>query len=294
MNKGRVLKQQKGLYTIETKDKKITTGYASSKLRKDGIRVLAGDNVVFVENDDGTIYITDVVDRRNTFLRPPVANIDTLVLVVAAAQPQPDTYNIDCILAIADASSVKPIIVVTKIDLAEYANLSKIYQEIGYEVFEVNALKDYNKELYESLDGICVFTGQSGVGKSTLINSLFPHLELEMGELSERLGRGKNTTRHTELFPMGEGLYLADTPGFSSLDFLNFDILELEDFEEYSFPEFSELKGNCKFRGCTHLREEGCEVIVAAESDAVKMSRYESYKKLKNELMLKEERKYER
>lgn len=293
MEKGRILKQKKGLYTLETVDGTQKSGYAGSKLRKNGVKLLAGDIAEYVLNDDDTIFIVDIEERKNAFIRPPISNVDLLVLVVAAAEPTPDYYNIDCVLAVADAAGVKPLIVINKTDLDDASETVELYKSCGYDAFNMSALSEkIDPEFYESLKGVCVFTGQSGVGKSSLLNKYFPNLDLETGELSEKISRGKNTTRHTELFNAGNGLYVADTPGFGMLDFINFDLLSQEDFEAFSFPEFTDYKIKCKYRGCTHLKEEGCALIAAVKEEKVKPSRYESYKKLKNDLLQKESMKY--
>ena len=296
MIKGIVLKQQKGLYTVEAEDGTKLLGYAGSKLRKNGVKLLAGDIILYTINPDGTIFITDIEPRKNDFIRPPVANVDTIVLVVATAEPEPDYYNIDSVLAMADAAQAKSVIVFNKTDIADAESFLQVYTSSNYKVVALSALDNslVCSDLYNCLEGVCVFTGQSGVGKSTLINKLFPELEVETGELSERIRRGKNTTRHTELFPLGNGLYLADTPGFSSIDFLSFDILKLADFEENCFPELLEFKDKCKFRGCSHLKEDGCAVISAVQDGLVQKTRYESYSKLKRVLLQKEANKYAR
>ncbi|OGO89023.1 MAG: ribosome small subunit-dependent GTPase A [Clostridiales bacterium GWF2_38_85] len=288
MQNGRVLKQQNGLYTIEDENGISRVGNAGSKIRKEGYKILAGDFVEYILNTDNSIFINSLLERKNSFIRPPVANLDTLFIVVATDEPAPDFYNIDSMLSITEANNVNPIIVVNKIDIKSQNEICSIYEKCGYKVYSICGNKeDGIDELKNSIEGVCAFAGQSGVGKSTIMNQLFPELLLEVGEISQRIQRGKNTTRITELFKINKDTYVADTPGFGMIDFINFDLLTLEQLNEKAFPEFTPYKNNCKFRNCTHLKEESCAVISAVRENIIPASRHENFIRLHDELSSK-------
>lgn len=237
---------------------------------------------------DGTgIAIDRVIDRRCALIRPPMANLEVLFVTFAAASPDPLTDTIDKLIAIAEFNRIEPVIVITKCDLSPSSaeNLQKIYRMAGFTVFctglgeldETAKLKDY---IDTSLEGkVAAFSGASGVGKSTLLNRLFPSLGLETGEISHRIERGKNTTRYVELYPLSEAAdcgFLADTPGFTMLDFERFDFFEKEDLP-LTFREFLPHIGTCKFTKCSHTKEQGCSIVEAVRNGEIAKSRHQSF-----------------
>ncbi len=281
---GLVLSTLNGIYTLECNDEKYICR-CGTKIRKNDGRILAGDRVIFRDNGDGNGFVTSLIPRKNHLVRPPVANIDLLAMVVAPKNPAPYLYNIDLLTVIAEKNGIECAIIITKDDLGDTSEIRDVYSKTPFKIIETSSAEkrgiDNVKEL---LNGkVCVLCGASGVGKSTLINTLFPHLELETGELSERISRGKNTTRVTELFPLGCGTYLADTPGFTAVNtelYCTIDYKELQNL----FPEFGEHKCDCRYSDCTHTKETECGIAYAVEKGLVSLERHESYKKLYAEL----------
>lgn len=255
--------------------------------RKRGIHPLVGDHVV-VEEDEKSAVIMEVKTRKNELVRPPIANVDQALLVFSIVEPDFSTHLLDRFLTVIESHRIEPIICLTKKDLANEANLESVaekaryYEKIGYQV-----LTTYIDEpglagqLAPILKGkVTVLAGQSGVGKSTLLNTVLPSLSLKTGEISDALGRGKHTTRHVELLEMADGL-VADTPGFSSLE-LNH--LEKEQLSS-QFVEFHEASVDCKFRGCLHLNEPQCAVKELVETGNIASFRYDNYLYFLNEIM---------
>lgn len=280
MINGVIIKEKNGLYTVWS-DGDALQCRAGSRVRKGGIRLMAGDRVEVEPNDDGTGFITAALERENHLTRPHVANVGAFVIVVAAKSPAPYLYNIDKLTVMAERAGIETVIAVNKCDLDDGEELVRIYDGAGYKTFRlsaaegtgVDALRDYLK------GKTAVFAGASGVGKSSLLNALYSGLNAETGELSKKIVRGKNTTRHTEFFAVGKNTFIADTPGFTMLDE---DKLGVEDKEKVfdCFPEFEKYFGECRFRGCTHLKEDGCAVIAAVKAGKVAESRHDSYVKL--------------
>src|SRR5699024_9449852 len=244
------------------------------------ISPLVGDFVKFEldENDEG--YITEIESRTNELIRPPIANVDQAVIVSSVKNPEFNPKLLDRFLVLIESAGIKPIIFVTKMDLVNEEELNIIqkikndYEDIGYD-FQLLSIKQSNEQ-HKLLDyfpnQITVIAGQSGVGKSSVLNTLLPSLELKTADISKSLGRGKHTTRHVELLKINEGL-VADTPGFSSLDFSNIEQDELTDY----FPEMRERKQYCKFRGCMHDKEPKCAVKLAVKNEEISSNRYEHY-----------------
>ncbi len=242
-----------------------------------------------VPSPDGTaISIDRICTRKNALIRPPMSNLDVLFVTMAAATPTPILETVDKLISIAEFNRIEPVIVITKSELnEEYANeLARIYQGAGFDTFcvgigmeeELKALDAYIKNTVRN-GKIAAFSGASGVGKSTLLNRLFPHLGLETGEISRRIERGKNTTRCVELYPLGEGSncgYLADTPGFTMLDFERFDFFEKDDLP-MTFREFLPLIGECKYTKCSHTTEQGCAIVGAVKRGEIASSRHQSF-----------------
>ncbi len=281
---GLILSGKNGRYTVEA-DGSIVICRSGTRVRKNDGKILAGDKVIFRDNGDGNGFITSLLPRKNSLIRPPVANIDLLAMVVAPKDPAPYLYNIDLLTVIAQKNDIECAVIISKSDLADCANIREVYRKTPFKVLETSSTdKKGIEEVRELLKGkICVLCGASGVGKSTLINSLYPHLELETGELSEKISRGKNTTRTTELFPLGNGTYLADTPGFTAVNTELYCAIDHKELHTL-FPEFSSYKSNCRYNDCTHTKEIECGINEAVKKNLIAESRHESYNKLYVEL----------
>ena len=286
---GIVIKGLGGLYEVLTDDGEHVSARGKGVLKRDEGKLLIGDRVS-VEVDEsgrGETVIAQILPRRNALIRPPLANVSVMVLVASACDPLPSLENIDRLLAVCDYLDILPVLAVSKRDLDETAAdaLAALYQRAGYRVFLLSSLSGEGTDallscLKECLaeGGIAAFAGASGVGKSTLLSALFPHLALATGGLSEKTRRGRHTTRSVELFPSFGG-FVADTPGFSLLDFERFDFLPFEALLS-AFREFLPYIGQCRYDDCTHLKEEGCAVLAAVREGSIAPSRHESYEKL--------------
>lgn len=281
---GKILKEKKGLYSVLAEGDEFLCR-AGSRIRKEGVRLLAGDNVLFELNPDGSGFITEAEPRRNCLVRPLVANVDALVIVAAVCSPDPYLLNIDKLAVTGELSGIEVAIAVNKCDLRSPDELVGIYGRVGYKCFPLCADNGWGVEEFKSYLGgkTAVFAGASGVGKSSLLNALYPEFSAETGGLSAKISRGKNTTRHTELFKTGENTFIADTPGFTMLDTERLGVDEARDLI-LRFPETEAVRELCRYRGCTHVREEGCAVIEAVGRGEIPKSRHESYVKLYEEL----------
>lgn len=273
-----ILKSIGGFYYVKSGDEVIECK-AKGKFRNLSLSPVAGD-IVDTEFDGSTNVITKIYPRKNKFIRPPFANLDLLVLVISTIDPAPNYLVIDKMCAIAENKDVQVIMVITKTDMAEYENIRSVYAKAGFKVFYTGADDDGQlEEIRREMQGkLCVFSGNSGVGKSTLLNKLFPHLSLETGITSKKLGRGKHTTRRVEIFET-DGCMVADTPGFSSVELVDDNFISKDDLQ-YAFVEFAPYLGNCKFADCRHINEIGCAVKGAVDGGEIPQSRYESYKAL--------------
>ena len=250
-------------------------------LRKRGISPVAGDNVSISVIDSNTGWIEDVWQRRNFLFRPPVANIDILVVVASIAEPNPNILVIDKMVATAEKNNIETIIVITKSDLNDTSYIEEIYKKSLFEVFAVSNITGQGiEQIKKRLKGkLCALCGNSGVGKSSLLNSLDPKYDLETGKISKKLGRGRHTTRAVEIFSLDFGARVVDTPGFSSLDFkINKDELA------GCFREFEPYLTKCKFSSCSHIKEHGCAVIEAVRHGAITAERYKSYCEIYDEI----------
>ncbi|MGN1401713.1 MAG: ribosome small subunit-dependent GTPase A [Bacillus sp. (in: firmicutes)] len=279
MPEGKIIKALSGFYYVMDGDKTIQCR-GRGVFRKQKITPLVGDSVVFEYEREREGTIVDILERKNELVRPPISNVDQAILVFSAVEPAFSPVLLDRFLVLIEENDIDALIVISKIDLVEDQEkqeeiemYKKAYEKIGYPVITTSsATKEGMKELLPYLKGkISVFAGQSGVGKSTLLNTLDPMLDLKTNNISSHLGRGKHTTRHVELIMIEDGL-VADTPGFSSLDFT----LDEEDLS-YCFPEFRERSHDCKFRGCLHVKEPKCAVKEAVEAGEIKSWRYEHY-----------------
>ena len=280
---GLIVKGIGGFYYVETADG-IFECKAKGKFRKERIVPLAGDRVKIIVRDGEENTIDEIFERKNCLKRPPVANIDTLMIVVSVADPAPNTLVIDKMTVLAEKNRIEPVIVITKTDLGFFDELMDIYEKTGYRVIAVSGKTGVGVDEVKALleNRLTAFTGNSGVGKSTLINAVCPELSLETNEISTKLGRGRHTTRQAEIFHVAGGLVI-DTAGFSSLDFQGEDII-LKDDLQYYFPEFDRFLGQCRFVSCSHTGDKGCKILEAVEKGEISRSRYDSYMALYNEV----------
>ena len=272
---GRIIRQTGGFYYVET-ERGVIECRARGLFRKEKITPLVGDNVEVDMTENGKGYVTAILPRKNSLVRPPVANIDLLLLILSITDPAPNLSIVDKMLAIAEHKDIEAAIVVTKADLADTTFLCETYRKAGYQVVSIDSLSDSPDAIKPLIEGkICVLAGNTGVGKSTLLNALDPELMLKTGETSKKLGRGRHTTRVTELFELCGG-YIADTPGFSSLETMQLEIIK-KDALEFCFKEFEPYIGQCRFTGCSHTKEKGCAVLQALSDGEIAPSRHESY-----------------
>ena len=281
---GIIIKGIGGFYYVEAADGIIYECKARVVFRKVKITPLAGDKVEISVDENNKNSIDKIYERRNMFKRPPIANVDKLVIVSSVCDPRPNLLIIDRLSAVAVYKNVEPIIVFTKNDLQSADEYIEIYKNAGFKTFAVsNETGEGIGEIKAVIEnGVCVFTGNSGVGKSSLINRMYPDFALETGEISKKLGRGRHTTRHVELLKINNG-YIADTPGFSSLDFETNDLIKKDELA-FCFPDFSDYIDSCKFSTCAHVNDKGCRLIEAVNNGDVMRSRHESYVTMYNEV----------
>ena len=281
---GIIIKGIGGFYYVEAADGIIYECKARGVFRKEKITPLAGDKVEISVDENNKNSIDKIYERRNMFKRPPIANVDKLVIVSSVCDPRPNLLIIDRLSAVAVYKNVEPIIVFTKNDLQSSDEYIEIYKNAGFKTFAVsNETGEGIGEVKAVIEnGVCVFTGNSGVGKSSLINRMYPDFALETGEISKKLGRGRHTTRHVELLKINNG-YIADTPGFSSLDFETNDLIKKDELA-FCFPDFSDYIDSCKFSTCAHVNDKGCRLIEAVNNGDVMRSRHESYVTMYNEV----------
>ena len=277
---GTIIKGIGGFYYVKASDN-VYECKARGVFRKERVTPMIGDRVVIeVNGEKGSI--TEIVPRTSSLIRPPVANIDTIIIVVAAAEPEPSLELIDKMLVNAEISGIKPAICINKTDLRMREDIEEIYTKAGYEVFTVSAEKNAGTDkLFDYLKGkTTAFAGLSGVGKSSLL-SLITDDTLETGEVSEKIRRGRHTTRHVELFEI-DGGFVLDTPGFGQLEVEGIKADELQNY----FPEMADAGGSCRFRGCAHINEPDCYVKEKLENGEISPSRYDSYKAMYEKLKL--------
>ena len=276
---GRIIRSISGFYDVQT-ERGLIRCRARGILRKEGSTPLTGDMAeISVEQGKGMVEM--LLPRKNSFVRPAVANVDALVVFAANVNPVTEPYLIDRVAAIAGDQNVPVYLCVNKCDLDPAEDLVRIYEHAGFPVIRTSAETGEGVEdLLQLLKGkLTAFTGNSGVGKSSILNRLAPELRLPTGEVSEKLGRGRHTTRHVELYALGEDTYVADTPGFSAFDTDQMDVILKENLQ-YAFPDFGKFLGKCRFDDCTHRKEPDCAVRAACETGEIEKTRYESYLRL--------------
>ena len=276
---GRIVRSLSGFYDVET-EAGVVTCRGRGILRKQGNSPLTGD-LVEISMEHGKGMVDRILPRKNSFVRPAVANIDALVIFAANVNPVTEPFLIDRVAAIAGDQNVPVWLCVNKCDLDPGQNLVEIYRHAGFQVIQTSAETGEGVEELNALlkDKLTAFTGNSGVGKSSILNRLCPELTLATGEVSEKLGRGRHTTRHVQLYSLGDNTYVADTPGFSSFDTDQMEVILKENLQ-YSFPDFEPWIGSCRYSDCTHRKEPGCAVRQACEAGEIEKTRYESYLRL--------------
>jgi len=279
MSRGVITKALSGFYYVSC-DGESYECRARGKFRLDGISPLVGDDVeIEIDGKKGTLV--KVYTRRNHFVRPAVANVDVLIIMASGVIPVTDPFLIDRVAAIAERAHCDVLICINKTDLDPGNKLFDIYSKTGYRVIRTSAETGEGKdELLAYIKGkTCAFTGNSGVGKSSILNTIAPEFSLAVGDVSEKLGRGRHTTRHVELFDLGEGTFIADTPGFASFDFEKMEPIFKDEMQEL-FREFRPFNGRCRFNDCAHVKEPGCAVLEAVEAGVIDPSRHASYVRL--------------
>lgn len=288
--KGIIIKAISSFYYVEIEGK-IYECKARGAFRKDGNTPLVGDFVtISVEDEKGVIE--DIFKRKNSMIRPPMANLDTLVIVCSTVSPAPNYKVIDKMISTAIYNDIDPVVVISKSDIKDGNELFDIYSKTGIKTILYSAVTGVGvEEIYSLLKNkTTAFIGNSGVGKSTLLNKLFPSLDLQTGEISEKLGRGRHTTRTVELFKIHGG-YVCDTPGFSTFQLEKHNIVDKEQLQ-YTFPEFADYIGNCKFTSCSHTVEKGCAILRQVDKGTIPKTRHNSYIEMYNEI--KDIKKWER
>ena len=280
MGEGIIRKALSGFYYVDD-GQSVTTCRARGKHRHAKITPLVGDRVRFTPLEDGSGALDEILPRKNEFYRPAVANIDLLVVVASQAVPVTDPFLIDRVAAIAAARGCETLVCVNKCDLEPGEDLAGIYERAGFQTLRVSAQTGEGIEaLRQAIAGkVCAFTGNSGVGKSSLLNALEADFDLATGEVSDKLGRGRHTTRHVELFRLSRGTLAADTPGFSSFDVDKLELARKEELQ-YAFREFAPCLGKCQFQDCAHVKEKGCAVLAAVRSGEIPATRHQSYVRL--------------
>ena len=276
---GRIVRSLSGFYDVQT-DSGIISCRGRGHLRRGNDVPLTGD-MVEISVEKGKGMVERILPRKNHFIRPAVANVDVLVVFAASVNPITEPFLIDRVAAIAGDQEVQVALCVNKCDLDPAVDLTRIYKNAGFTVIQTSAETGEGvEELRRLLQGkLAAFTGNSGVGKSSILNRLCPELGLATGEVSEKLGRGRHTTRHVELYDLGENTYVADTPGFSSFDTDQMEVILKENLQ-YAFPDFGDYIGQCQFHDCSHRKEPGCAVTAAVGEGRIERTRYDSYLRL--------------
>ncbi|HIY72836.1 MAG TPA: ribosome small subunit-dependent GTPase A [Candidatus Intestinimonas merdavium] len=279
---GMIRKALSGFYYVDDGSGELVSCRARGKFRHKKITPLVGDRVKFTRLSDGSGALDEILPRKNQFQRPAVANIDQLVIIVSGAIPVTEPFLIDRVAAIADSKEhCDCLICINKCDLEPGDELYKIYTAAGFPTIRVSATTGEGIDTLRAAisEKVSAFTGNSGVGKSSILNALSPSFHLQVGEVSEKLGRGRHTTRHVELYRLETDAVVADTPGFSSFDTERMELLRKEELE-LAFREFRPYLGACQFVGCSHVKEKGCAILAALREGKIMPSRHASYIRL--------------
>ncbi len=281
---GLIIKAISGFYYVVANEKCYECR-ARGVFRNNDQSPLVGDRVTIEVDDNEKGTVTSIKERKNSFMRPPIANLDKLFIVASTCEPTPSLLIIDKLIAVCEYKDIEPVIVITKTDLKEGNELHQIYENSGFTVVSLSNIENGNFDDVKAQlhDSISAFAGNTGVGKSSLLNNIYPKLELETSHISKKLGRGRHTTRQVELFHLDnyDG-YVADTPGFGSMEIGLYDII-YKDKLQYCFREFEPYLNTCKFTGCSHTVEKGCEVLKALEDGLIEKTRFESYVTMYND-----------
>lgn len=281
---GRIMQSISGFYYVEAADR-LFECKAKGSFRNKRISPLVGD-IVKIETDGDKGTVIEINERKNSLIRPPVANIDVLFIVASVSDPKPNLFVIDKLSAFAVHNNIKPVILFSKCDLGIDDNLVDVYRKSPFQVICCSSYNNYGAdEIFDIISGkVCAFTGNSGVGKSSILNMLDPQLTLETNAISNKLGRGKHTTRSVSLYCIRDG-FIADTPGFSYIDFEKITEKIYKDDLPDCFPEFADFVDNCRFGvSCAHINDKGCAVIEAVKNNLISEQRHESYKKMYEEV----------
>lgn len=292
IKKGLILKAISGFYyVLESESRELFECKAKGAFRNENQSPLVGDNVCFEDLAEVSErgyrlgVVSSIETRKNEFRRPPLANLDKLFIVAAVCEPFPSYLVIDKLITVCEYKKIEPIIVVTKTDLKEADMIEQIYKDAGFEVVALSNLTEASAEPIKELlkNSISAFAGNTGVGKSSLLNNISPALKLETAHISKKLGRGRHTTRHVELYYLDSlSCYVADTPGFGSMEMLQYEIIKKDELQ-YCFREFAPFVEKCKYTGCSHTVEKGCAVLDALKAGAIPEKRHESYCSLYND-----------
>ena len=279
-SEGIIMKALSGFYYVDD-GQTVTACRGRGKLRRDKVTPLVGDRVRFTPLENSSGALEEILPRKNEFFRPAVANIDQLVVIASQAIPVTDPFLIDRVAAIAESRGCDVVVCVNKCDLADGEPLAAIYRAAGFRTLMVSAeTGEGMEELRQAITGkVSAFTGNSGVGKSSILNALDPQFSLATGDVSQKLGRGRHTTRHVELLRLSCGALVADTPGFSSFDVDRMELARAEDLQ-YAFREFAPYLDKCRFQDCAHVKEKGCAVLEALDQGKIQPTRHQSYVRL--------------
>ncbi len=275
--KGLIVKALGGFYYVKTPHSLLECR-ARGVFRKKDMTPYVGDNVTVELTGIDKGYVIEIDERKNYLIRPPVANLDRILMVVSTTEPAPNFFVLDRLIAISEYKNIEPVIIITKTDLQDGAFIKNTYEKSGFTVIEVCSKTGKGVEEVKKIisTGISAFCGNTGVGKSSLLNAVDENLTLATAEISKKLGRGRHTTRHVELFELSGGGYIADTPGFSAVETDRFETILKEDLQ-YCFREFAPYISDCKFTGCSHRTEKGCKVLEALKNEEIVKSRHDSY-----------------
>ena len=280
MAQGTIMKALSGFYYVDDGNT-LTVCRGRGKLRHEKVTPLVGDRVLFTPLGDGSGTLDEILPRRNEFYRPAVANVDQLVIIASEATPVTDPFLIDRVVSIAEGRGCESVICINKCDLVSGDGLAALYRAAGFPTVQVSAETGEGIEELKALitSKVSAFTGNSGVGKSSILNAIEPGITLATGDVSEKLGRGRHTTRHVELLRLSCGALVADTPGFSSFDVDRMELMRKEDLQR-CFREFKPYLEDCRFQNCAHVKEKGCAVLDAVKAGAIAPSRHQSYVRL--------------